>query len=307
MRAAFVSVLQSLAEQDDRVMLLTGDLGFMVVESFAAAHPNRFINVGVAEANMIGVATGLAAQGFIPFCYSIATFASMRGYEQLRNGPVLHRSKVRVVGIGGGYSYGSAGITHHALEDIGLARLQPGLGVIAPADDEQAGAALRATYDIAGPIYYRIGKDRTVIPALQGRFGSGRLETIGDGHEVLLLTYGSMSASVVDAADRLRRLGIDAAVGIVASLSPAPLDDLAARIERTRLVVTVEDHYLTGGLGTLVAEVLADRRLRAPLARMGVSASLPGRTGSETYMRREVGLSVENIVEQVHRRLAASS
>src|SRR5438309_10403116 len=117
MRGAFISALHDLAANDDRIVLLTGDLGFMVLERFAEAYPSRFINVGVAEANMIGVATGLAEQGYIPFCYSIATFATMRPYEQIRNGPVLHDARVRIVGIGGGFAYVSAGSPHQALED----------------------------------------------------------------------------------------------------------------------------------------------------------------------------------------------
>ena len=125
MRRALTKALCELADSDPRVVLMTADLGFMVLEEFAKSYPSRFFNVGVAEANMIGLATGLAASGFIPFTYSIATFASMRCYEQIRNGPVLHGLPVRVVGVGGGFEYGHAGYTHHALEDLGIARIQP--------------------------------------------------------------------------------------------------------------------------------------------------------------------------------------
>src|SRR3954469_24923245 len=138
MRKAFVASLCELAARDERVMLLTADLGWSVLEPFAERFPNRFLNVGVAEQNMLGVATGLARQGRVPFVYSIATFASMRGYEQFRNGAVLHRLPVRVVGIGGGFAYGHAGPTHHALEDLAIARAQPGVTVLAPADQAQA-------------------------------------------------------------------------------------------------------------------------------------------------------------------------
>ena len=127
-------------------MLLTADLGFMVLEPFAERHPDRFFNVGVAEANMISLAAGMAREGFIPFCYSIATFASMRGYEQFRNGAVLHHLPVRIVGIGGGFAYGSAGSTHHALEDIALMRVTTRSRNRAPADDGQVDRALRDHY-----------------------------------------------------------------------------------------------------------------------------------------------------------------
>lgn len=291
MRKAFIEALVELADRDPRVVLLTADLGFTVVEEFARRNPDRFLNVGVAEQNMIGVATGLATRGFIPFCYSIATFASMRPYEQIRNGPVLHRLPVRIVGIGGGFAYGSAGITHHALEDIGLARLQPGLSVIAPAEDRQASEALRRTYDLPGPVYYRVGKDPISVVELDGRFRPGRLELIGEGGEVLLMTYGAITKNVVEAAARLERGGTSTNVAVVACLQPLADDELAQAIAGRRLVVTVEEHYRTGGLGSLVAEHLASTAGSVPLLRLGVDRALTGRTGSESWFRQKFGLT----------------
>ncbi len=150
-RATFIRTLVELAEEDERIVLLTGDLGFTVVEPFAERFPDRFFNVGVAEQNMVGVATGLAEAGFVPFVYSIATFATLRPYEFIRNGPVLHRLPVRIVGVGGGLEYGLNGLTHYALEDIAVMRAQPGMTVLAPADFEQARTALRETKAVPGP------------------------------------------------------------------------------------------------------------------------------------------------------------
>src|SRR3954447_23056573 len=132
MRGAFANTITELAERDPRVVLLTGDLGYMALEPFSDRFPERFFNIGVAEQNMVGVATGLAEAGFIPFVYSIVTFASLRPYEFIRNGPILHQLPVRIVGIGGGGEYGTAGPTHHGLEDVGIMRIQPGITVIAP-------------------------------------------------------------------------------------------------------------------------------------------------------------------------------
>ena len=171
MRTTFVRALVEVAAKDDRVMLLTGDLGFTVVEPFAECFPDRFLNVGVAEQNMVGVATGLAEAGFVPFVYSIATFATLRPYEFIRNGPVLHGLPVRIVGVGGGFEYGTNGVSHYALEDIAVMRTQPGLTVIAPADFHQARSALLETIDLPGPIYFRLGKDESAtVPGLDGRF-----------------------------------------------------------------------------------------------------------------------------------------
>src|SRR6476659_1180778 len=148
MRGTFVRALVEIADSDPRVLFLTGDLGYTVVEPFAERHADRFFNVGVAEQNMVGLATGLAEAGFIPFVYSIATFASLRPYEFIRNGPILQRLPVRIVGVGGGFEYGPAGPSHHALEDVGAWRMQPDLLLIAPADFEQDGSALRATWNL---------------------------------------------------------------------------------------------------------------------------------------------------------------
>ena len=207
MRKQFVSTLIDIADRDERVVLLTADLGFMVLEPFADRHPDRFFNVGVAEANMMSLAAGMAHEGLIPFCYSIATFASMRGYEQFRNGAVLHQLAVRIVAIGGGFAYGTAGPTHHALEDIALMRVQPGVGIIAPADDGQVDRALRDHYARPQPMYLRLAKETASHPELNGRFRWGRLEVIGDG-EIAIVAIGSMTGVALEARRRLQAGGI---------------------------------------------------------------------------------------------------
>jgi transketolase len=174
-RRTFVSTLVDLAADDERIVLLTGDLGFTVVEPFAEAYPNRFFNVGVAEQNMVGVATGLADGGYVPYVYSIATFATLRPYEFIRNGPILQRLPVRIIGVGGGLEYGSNGPSHYALEDLALMRVQPGMTVLAPADFAQAQEALRVSSALSGPVYFRLGKDdTTTVRGLEGRFQLGR-------------------------------------------------------------------------------------------------------------------------------------
>lgn len=297
MRRAFISALSEIAERDERVLLLSGDLGYTVVEPFADAYPRRFFNVGVAEQNMIGLATGLAEAGFIPFVYTIATFAVLRPYEFIRNGPVLQRRQVRIVGVGGGFEYGAAGPSHHALEDLAVTRVQPELTVIAPADHVQAGCAIRATYDLPGPIYYRLGKDdRTTVPGLEGRFTLGRAELVREGDDALFVTTGSITVEAAAAADDLATQGVHAGVLVVASLRPAPLDDLVRALVRRAVVVTVEEHYVDGGLGSLVAELIAERGLPCRLVRCGVRRGDHGITGSERYLRDAHGLSRQALV-----------
>ena len=307
MRGTFIKVLSELAENDPRIVLLTGDLGYTVLEPFRDGFPGRFYNVGVAEQNMVGLATGLAEAGLIPFCYSIGTFASLRPFEFIRNGPVLHHLPVRVVGLGAGFEYGSAGPTHYSLEDIGVMRTQPGLNIVAPADFEQTATALRATWDLPGPVYYRIGKDdKSVLPGLKGRFDLGRAQNVRDGDDLLIIACGPISFDVVAAADELAKIDIDAAVTVVASISPLPEHDLVEILGRHRVALTVETHSITGGLGSLVAEVIAENGLGTRLVRLGVRTGTEGRSGSPAHMHARHGLDAAGIVKAAKGLLAGA-
>jgi transketolase len=291
-RAAFVRALCELAERDRRVLLLTGDIGFMALEPFAERFPERFVNVGVAEQNMVGLATGLAEAGWVPFVYSIATFAALRPYEFIRNGPAHHRLPVRIAGMGGGLEYGANGISHYALEDLGVLRVQPGVAVVAPADHRQVGPALRATADWPGPVYYRLGKDdRTEVPGLDGRFTLGRVERLRDGADLLLLAAGSVAVEAEAASSLLAAEGVRAAVAVVSSLRPVDEEDLASLLAPHRLVLTVEAHYETGGLGSLVSEVAAARALGCRVVRRAVPELPAGLSGSQPYLLERFGLS----------------
>ncbi len=304
MRAAFAQTLTELAEQDPRVLLLTGDLGYMALEPFSDAHPDRFFNAGVAEQNMVGMATGLAEAGFVPFVYSIVNFATLRPYEFIRNGPVLHQLPVRIVGMGGGFEYGTAGPSHHGLEDVGVMRLQPGLTVIAPADHQQARTAIAETWDLPGPVYYRLGKDdKTTVPGLDGRFALGRAQSVREGNDLLIVAMGSVAGEAAAAAELLAEQGIACTVLIVASLNPAPVADLAAAVARFPLALTVEAHYATGGLGSLVAEVIAEAATGTRLVRCGVTTPSDGRSGSQDYFHHRHGLSRSGLVETALREL----
>ncbi len=297
MRGAFTKVLVELADRDPRILLLTGDLGYMALEPFSDRFPGRFFNVGVAEQNMVGLATGLAEAGFIPFVYSIVTFASLRAYEFIRNGPVLHRLPVRIVGVGGGFEYGHNGPTHYGLEDVGVMRIHPGITVIAPADHEQTRAAFMATWDLPGPVYYRLGKDdRTTVPGLRGRFELARVQVIHEGTDLLMVTMGSVASEVASAAVTLAAQGISCTVAVVACLNPAPVDDLDAILARFPLVLAVEAHYVVGGVGSLVSEVIAERGLGCRVVRCGVKTTPDGISGSQGYLYHTHRLSKNALV-----------
>ena len=309
MRAAILRTLTELAAADARVVLLTGDLGFMVVESFAERFPDRFWNVGVAEQDMIGIATGMAEAGLLPFTYSIATFATLRPYEFVRNGPVHHRLPVRILGVGGGFEYGSAGPTHHGLEDVAVMRALPGLTVVAPADHAQAAAALRATWDLPGPVYYRLGKDdRSLVPGLGGRFALGRTQTVRAASAgVVIVSLGPIAREAVAAAELLDQRGLDCRVEVVASVSPAPVADLVEALRHAHTVVTVETHSVVGGLGSLVCEIVAEQGLGCRVVRCGVRSGPDGIGGSEGFLNVRHGLDRTAIAQTVQEAASISA
>jgi transketolase len=300
MRKAFVEALAELARKDERIILLTADLGFAALEPFAEEFPRRFFNVGVCEQNMVGLATGLAEAGFIPYTYSITPFSILRPYEFIRNGPIVHKFPVRIVGMGGGFEYGHNGISHYALEDIAVMRTQPGITIIAPADYEQTSSAILATWNLPGPVYYRLGKnDNALVEGLNGRFEMGRAELIGEGKDVVIITMGSIAHEAITASKILSAHGLSSKVMIIAGVSPAPVNDLINTLNVHELAITLEAHYIAGGLGSLVAEVIAEQRLSCKLVRFGVKDADDGISGSTDFLHRKYGLDGESVAKAI--------
>lgn len=301
MRNTFINTLTELAEKDSRIILLTGDLGFMVLEEFIKRKPKQFINVGVAEQNMVGIATGLAEAGFIPFVYSIVNFSTLRPYEFIRNGPVFHQLPVRIVGVGGGLEYSNNGATHYGLEDVGVMRVQNGIQVIAPADSQQTRSALLDTWDLPQPVYYRLGKDdKTIVPGLDGRFDRDKVEKIRDGKDVLILTLGNIAMEALSAAHKLSSQGIECTVAIVSSFNPGPVRDLAELLMHYSQVYTLEAHFIDGGLGSWVSEVIAEHQeVNSRLIRHGISDVPDGFSGSQKMLYEKYGISSNAIVESI--------
>ena len=299
MRRTFVDVLCQLAAEDDRIALITGDLGYMALEPFRDRFPERFLNAGVAEQNMLGVATGLAEAGFRPYVYSIAPFASLRPFEFIRNGPVAHRLPVRIVGMGMGFDYGHSGFTHYAVEDIGSLRTLLGLTIVVPADSAQAAAALRDTRDVPGPVYYSLSKDQSdPLPPLHGRFALGEVQRVREGRDVALVAMGGISLEVVAAAEELSSRGVEAAVLVVSNFSPDPANSLAAALAGVRQAVTVEEQTSSGGLGAFAASVIACHGLQCRLEMIAVAAPPDGTSGKRAERWRKHGLDRSAIVRR---------
>lgn len=308
MRNAFADELVALAAADPRVVLLSGDIGNHLFDRFKDRFPGRFFNCGVAEANMIGVAAGMAMSGLRPVVYTIAAFATVRCLEQIRVDLCYHRQPVVVVGVGAGLSYASLGATHHACEDIGMLRVLPEIAIVCPGDAFEVRAALRAALGATRPVYVRLGKKgepsvHSSVPDL----ALGRALELRRGGDVALLACGTVLPLAVAAATALQGQGLAVALYSFPSVKPLDVECLEQVFSVCRLVVTVEEHSVLGGLGGALAEWAAARRAQgAALLRIGTPDAFLHTVGSAAHARREVGLTVESVVERVRSVLAES-
>src|SRR5215469_15768510 len=259
MRGAFFHALTELAEQDERVHLIVGDLGFGVAETFARRFPSRFLNAGVAEQNMAGVAAGMALSGKIVFTYSIANFPILRCLEQIRNDVCYHNANVKIVAVGGGLAYGALGPSHHATEDLAIMRSLPRMVVVAPGDPVEAAAATRALAAHAGPSYLRLGRvgERNVHGG-KVEFQLGKAIRVQDGSDLTLISTGGMLEIAVRVAGQLHSAGLYARVLSMHTISPLDREAVMLAARDTRAIFTLEEHSIAGGLGGAVAEVLAE-------------------------------------------------
>ena len=291
MRTAFIETLCELAAVEERIWLLTGDLGFSVLERFADRFPDRYVNVGVAEQNMSGVAAGLARCGKIVFTYSIANFPTLRCLEQIRNDICYHGGNVKVVAVGGGYAYGAQGYTHHGIEDIAIMRSLPGMIVVAPGDPVETTLATRAVVAHSGPCYLRLGKaNEPVVHKAVPEFRLGQAIWVRRGGDVTVISTGGMLMEAVETAERLEALdGIHASVVSMPTIKPLDAATVIEAAHQSGAVVTAEEHSVTGGLGSAVAEVLAESGLTVRFKRFGVPDRLNHTVGSQTYLRRTAG------------------
>ncbi len=291
MRPSFVAALCELAKEDPRIFLLCGDLGYSALEVFRDGFPNRYVNVGVAEQNMTGIAAGMARSGKIVFTYSIANFPTLRCLEQIRNDVCYHEANVKIVAVGAGFSYSSQGYTHHGVEDIAIMRALPGMAVVSPGDPVETKLATRAIAQRSGPCYLRLGKaGEPVIHTSPPNFQLGKAIQLTSGADLTLITTGPILKDVMDLAARLRDGGV--ASRVLSMHTVAPLDTAAveAAARETAAIVTIEEHSVTGGLGSAVADVLAEMDgARPPFKKIGVPARLYHEIGSQAFMRQLLG------------------
>jgi transketolase len=304
-RSGFIKALMELAENDDRIFLLVGDVGYSLVEPFTEKFPDRFVNIGIAEQNMSGIATGLALSGRVVFTYSLANFPTLRCVEQIRNDICYHEANVKIVTSGAGLAYGALGPTHHVIEDIAVMRALPNMTVIAPCDPIEAALATQAAATLDGPCYLRLAKtgDPVVHNTLPD-FRTGKAITIRDGADLTIVACGGIILNAIKAAGQLERRGIQTRVLSMHTVKPLDTDAVLAAVRETGTVISIEEHSIVGGLGSAVAETLSESGITNIIfKRMGINGCFCTEVGSQEYLRHRHALSVEDIVAQATRLL----
>jgi transketolase len=300
-RSGFGAGLHELGKTNENVVALCADLtGSLKMDAFQKDFPERFIQVGIAEANMIGLAAGLTIGGKIPFTGTFANFSTGRVYDQIRQGVAYSGKNVKICASHAGLTLGEDGATHQILEDIGLMKMLPGMTVINPCDYNQTKAATIAIADYEGPVYLRFGRPAVpnFTPADQ-KFEIGKAVMLNEGADVSIFATGHLVWKAIEAGHILAEKGINAEIINIHTIKPLDAQAILESVRKTRCVVTAEEHQMNGGLGDSVAQLLA-RNLPAPLEMVAVNDSF-GESGTPDQLMTKYGLDAVNIVEAVER------
>lgn len=310
MRDHFIERLCKLAERDPRVMVVSGDMGFAVFDEYRRRFPHQFINAGVAEQNMTGLATGLALEGRIVFTYSIANFPTLRCLEQIRNLACYHEANVKIVAVGGGFSYGPLGISHHATEDLAIMRSIPEITVISPCGFWETMGATEAIAKTSGTCYLRLDKTagNDAQTFIDERFEIGKARVLREGNDCAIIVTGGILGEVWSAASLLNKKGINAKIVSMHTIKPLDKESVLQACLDTGAIITVEEHTIHGGLGGAVAETLLDQGM-APdyFLRIGLETGFSSIVGSQHYLRRCYGLDANTISERIQNLLFKKS
>lgn len=298
MRDQFVSSVSNQLAANFSTFLLTGDLGFGIFDSIQTKFPQQFINTGVAEQNLTSIAAGLALDGCHVFTYSIGNFNTLRCYEQIRNDVVYHNCNVTIVTVGAGFSYGQLGMSHFAIEDIGVFRLLPDLRIFAPSSSAQMASCMSFIANNPGPSYLRIDKSTLTEEHLYSD-SLIRPQCHMSGNDVLILSYGGIVQEAIDAANRLSQDSISCSVYSIPLLKPFPSDFVSSLLISHKLVVTLEEHMITGGLFSAISELKSLRGLNGPVLPFAIPSCYPSVVGDQIYLRKHFGLDSQTVYQSV--------
>ena len=300
MRDTFVRTLVELARENRNIELVTGDLGFGVLKPFWEALPDQFIDAGIAEQNMTSLAAGMALEGKIVFTYSIGNFPTLRCLEQIRNDCAYHNANVKIVCVGGGFVYGSLGMSHHATEDLAVMRALPGVVVMAPGDQVEAEAATRAIASYPGTCYLRLGRggEKRIHEKISD-FQIGKAIPVQQGQNVAIFSTGAIFEEVESACAALETAGVRPTVYTFPTVKPLDRDVVLKCANTHQLIVTCEEHNIVGGFGSAVAEVMAEYPTAARLLKIGLEDQYCTLVGSQKYLRNQYGMSGPKIAARI--------
>lgn len=304
MRDAFVKTLIELAEQNKNIELITGDLGFGVLKPFWEQCPDQFTNAGIAEQNMTTLAAGMAMEGKIVFTYSIGNFPTLRCLEQIRNDCAYHKANVKIVCIGGGFVYGSLGMSHQATEDLAVLRALPGVVVMAPADKVEAEECTRAIVNYQGTVYLRLGRggEKRIHDKIDN-FQIGKAIKLRDGERIVFFSTGAIFEEVQNACEELVEKGYNPSIYTFPTVKPIDKELIEQCAKQFELIVTCEEHNIIGGFGSAVAEVMAEmKRKKAYLIRIGINDEYSIKVGNQKYLREQYGMDSDAIVRRIEER-----
>lgn len=299
MRDHVIGEITELVKKDPHIYLITGDLGYVVLDKFKEAAPDNFINAGIAEQNMTALAAGLALEGNTVFTYSIGNFPTLRCIEQIRNDVCYHHANVKILAVGGGFVYGNQGVTHHATEDIAMMRALPTMRVYVPGDAYEAVECLKEAYETPGPAYIRLARNKE-----QNFHGEGTVIDINkiqgyseEGTDVNIITTGSILCEGIKLQNTLEGKGIRAGIFSVPRVKPIDKEGIKNLAKTSKLLVTMEEHQIEGGLGGVVAEVLSSiKGQHAVLYRAGLKNEFSDTTGSQEYLRQFYNISADTLL-----------
>ena len=300
MRTAFVNELKKIMKNDKNTFLLTGDLGFSVFEGIKDSFPKQYINMGVAEQNMIGVAAGMALTGQKVFVYSIIPFLVYRPFEQVRNDICYQKLQVRLVGVGAGFTYSDAGFTHHSIEDYGILRSLPNLTILSPADSLEVIELMKQTSGISGPSYMRLGRNGE--PVLHNKHKDmkiGKALELAQGEDILFITTGSILSKAFETKELLELDGYTVSILDYHTIKPFDKESLLKHLAGKKLVVTIEEHLINTGIFSIVSQIILVHDIHIKVIPFGIEEPFHEASGSKEFMLAQYGIESRLLYERI--------
>lgn len=304
MRNSLIKTICEEAQINDNIVILTGDLGYHVLDKFSDMYPDRFINCGIAEENMTSVAAGLALEGKCAFTYSIGNFCSLRCLEQIRNDICYHNANVKIVALAAGFAYGALGMSHHATEDIAAMKVLPNITVFSPCDPIETRAVTKAAIELNTPCYIRLGRggEKDIHSQEIENFMVGKAILLNEGNDACIFSTGAITIEAKKAVESLASQGINVSLYSFPTIKPIDEDLIFKCAKKYKFIVTVEEHQIYGGFGSSIADVLSsDSSMHAKIVRIGLKDEYTSIVGSTDYLRKTYKMdasAIESIIKE---------